>query len=118
MTADELAALLERNEVHLLDVRSAEEYEGLAGYPCDPVQGHIPGALNLDLNELYAAGGDQAAVRRYLAERGIAEGRRVVTYCHSGQRSELAAALLRAAGVDAVNYEGSWHEWSRRETPA
>ena len=113
MTANELAALLERNEVDLLDVRSAEEY-----YPCDPVQGHIPGAVNLDLNELYAAGGDQAAVRRYLAERGIAEGRRVVTYCHSGQRSELAAALLRAAGVDAVNYEGSWHEWSRRETPA
>ena len=56
-------------------------------------------------------------MKRYLAERGI-EGRRVVTYCHSGQRSELAAALLRSAGVDAVNYEGSWHEWSRRGTPA
>ena len=118
MTGDELAALLQSDEVTLLDVRSHEEYAGEAGYPCDPIQGHIPGALHLDLNELYAAGGDQAAVRRYLAERGIAEGRRVVTYCHSGQRSELAAALLRAAGVDAVNYEGSWHEWSRRETPA
>lgn len=42
------------------------------------------------------------------------EGRPVVAYCHSGQRSELAAALLRQAGVDAVNYAGSWHEWSRR----
>ena len=28
--------------------------------------------------------------------------------------SEMAAALLRAAGHDASNYEGSWHEWSRR----
>ncbi|HXV34983.1 MAG TPA: rhodanese-like domain-containing protein [Gaiellaceae bacterium] len=117
MTGDELAALLEQDEVALLDVRSAEEFEGLAGYPCDPYQGHIPGAVNLDLNELYAAGGDAATLKRFLAERGISEGRRVIAYCHSGSRSELAAALLRAAGVDAVNYEGSWHEWSRRETP-
>jgi thiosulfate/3-mercaptopyruvate sulfurtransferase len=117
VTGDELAALLEQGDVALVDVRSAEEFEGLAGYPCDPHQGHIPGAVHLDLNELYAAGGDPAALRRYLAERGIDEGRRVVTYCHSGQRSELAAALFRAAGVEAVNYEGSWHEWSRREAP-
>ena len=37
----------------------------------------------------------------------------LVTYCHSGQRSELAAEILRAAGYDAANYRGSWHEWSR-----
>ena len=117
MTGDELATLMERGEVAVVDVRSAEEFEGLEGYPCDPRQGHISGAVHLDLNEIYAAGGDAAALRRFLDERGIAEGQRVVTYCHSGSRSELAAALLRAAGVDAVNYEGSWHEWSRRELP-
>ena len=38
-----------------------------------------------------------------------------MTYCHSGQRSEIAAVLLRSADVDAVNYVGSWHEWSRRD---
>ncbi len=117
MTGDELAKLLEAGEVAILDVRSGDEFEGLAGYPCDPRQGHIPGAAHLDLNELYAAGGDGAVVRRFLDERGIPEGRRVVAYCHSGQRSELAAALLRAAGVDAVNFPGSWHEWSRRGSP-
>ena len=100
-----------------MDVRSSEEFEGLNGYPCDPYQGHIPGAVHLDLNELYTAGGDHIAVRRLLSERGISEGRRLVAYCHSGQRSELAAALLRGAGVDAVNYAGSWHEWSRRGPP-
>ncbi len=115
MTAEELAELLARGEVAVVDVRSSEEFEGTAGYPCDPRQGHIPGAVHLDLNEIYAAGGDPAALRRFLAEREIGEGRRVVAYCHSGQRSELAAALLRSAGVDAVNYEGSWHEWSRRD---
>ncbi len=117
MTGDELAELLERNEVALVDVRSPEEYDGSAGYPCDPQQGHIPGAVHLDLNEIYAAGGDPTALRRFLEERGIGAGRRIVAYCHSGQRSELAAALLRAAGVDAVNYAGSWHEWSRRGRP-
>lgn len=117
MTGDELEKLLEAGEVAVIDVRSSEEFEGVAGYPCDPYQGHIPGAVHLDLNELYAAGGDQATVKRFLDERGIPEGRRVVAYCHSGQRSELAAALLRAAGVDAVNYPGSWHEWSRRGSP-
>jgi thiosulfate/3-mercaptopyruvate sulfurtransferase len=112
LTGDELAALLQRDEIALLDVRSHEEYAGAAGYPCDPYQGHIPGAVHLDLNEIYAAGG---RIRELLESRGIAEGRRVVAYCHSGQRSEIAAALLRAADVDAVNYAGSWHEWSRRD---
>jgi thiosulfate/3-mercaptopyruvate sulfurtransferase len=112
VTGDELAALLEKDEVALLDVRSRGEYAGEAGYPCDPYQGHIPGAIHLDLNELYAAGG---GITELLESRGVAAGRRVVAYCHSGQRSEIAAALLRSAGVDAVNYAGSWHEWSRRD---
>jgi thiosulfate/3-mercaptopyruvate sulfurtransferase len=118
VTGDELAGLLASGDVAVLDVRTHEEFAGLSGYPCDPYQGHIDGAAHLDLNELYAVGGDHEAIGRYLAERGIPEGRRVVTYCHSGQRSELAATLLRAAGVDAVNYPGSWHEWSRRTPPA
>jgi len=111
MTADELAALLERDEVALVNVRSRAEFEGAGGYPCDPRQGHIAGAVHLDLNEIYAVGD---RLTEALASRGIPEGRRVVAYCHSGQRSEIAAVLLRTAGVDAVNYAGSWHEWSRR----
>lgn len=114
MTGDELAGLLERGEVALLDVRTRAEYEGESGYPCDPRQGHISGAVHLNVDELHAAAGDAAALRGLLSERGVNPGGRVVAYCHSGQRSEIAAALLRAAGVDAVNFSGSWHEWSRR----
>jgi thiosulfate/3-mercaptopyruvate sulfurtransferase len=97
--------------VTLLDVRTAEEYRGTAGYPCDPRQGHIPGAVNVELDELYVVQGE---IRRLLEERGVDPNARLVLYCHSGSRSEIAAALLRAAGLDAVNYPGSWHEWSRR----
>lgn len=92
-------------------MRTSAEYEGTQGYPCDPRQGHIPGAVNLELDEIAAAG---AAVRDLLVERGVDPARRIVAYCHSGSRSEIAAALLRATGLDATNYAGSWHEWSRR----
>ena len=107
MTGDELATRLAAGEVTLLDVRSPAEFSGEAGYPCDPVQGHIQGAHNVPLDELHY--GVEAALE------GIDTTMPFVTYCHSGQRSEIAAALLRSAGFQAENYEGSWHEWSRRD---
>ncbi len=112
MTAAELERLLAEGGVGLLDVRTREEYEGLGGYPCDPRQGHIAGAVHLDVQDIQLAG--RANLRTLLEERGLDPSATIVAYCHSGQRSELAAALLRAAGLEAVNYEGSWHEWSRR----
>jgi 3-mercaptopyruvate sulfurtransferase SseA len=106
VTGDELARLLADDAVTLLDVRSPAEYTGEAGYPCDLRQGHIEGAANVPLEEFQY---DVAA-----ALEGIDTSKPIVAYCHSGQRSEIAAALLRSAGYDAVNYSGSWHEWSRR----
>ena len=44
---------------------------------------------------------------------GPPEAAELVTYCHSGSRSDLAAQILGAAGYVARNYRGSWHEWSR-----
>ena len=46
---------------------------------------------------------------------GLPAGAEIVAYCHCGSRSALAVQILRAAGYDARNYAGSWHEWSRRE---
>jgi 3-mercaptopyruvate sulfurtransferase SseA len=91
-------------------VRTAREYSGEAGYPCDPEQGHIPGARHLELSELLELSPEQ--IRELV---GLPEGAEVVAYCHSGSRSALAAEILRAAGYDARNYPGSWHEWSRRQ---
>jgi thiosulfate/3-mercaptopyruvate sulfurtransferase len=111
VTGDELAALLASGEVQVLDVRAAAEYDGTSGYPCDPVQGHIAGAVNIDVAEIAEAGPGLTAL---LGERGVDPAGRVVCYCHSGSRSAYATAVLVAAGVSAENYEGSWHEWSRR----
>ncbi len=114
MTAEGLAARLDEAALTVLDVRSPGEYSGRTGYPCDPRQGHLPGARNLDVQELL--GRSPAEVRELL---GLPEGAEIVCYCHSGQRSAMAAEALRAAGYDGKNYGGSWHEWSRHpELPA
>ena len=112
MTGDELALLLAGGDVQLIDVRSAGEFDGSAGYPCDSAQGHIPGAIHIEVEEIAAAG---PAIPALLHERGVDPAGRIVCYCHSGGRSAYAAAALISAGVAAENYEGSWHEWSRRE---
>ena len=106
VTRDELAGRL--GEVALLDVRSAAEFSGAAGYPCDPRQGHIAGARHVELTELLSR--PPAEIRSLV---GLPEGAEVVAYCHSGHRSGVAVEALRAAGYDARNYAGSWHEWSR-----
>lgn len=92
----------------LLDVRSAAEYAGEAGYPCDARQGHLPGARHLDLADLLAC----ASAVEVRERVGVPAGAEVVVYCHSGARSATAATMLLAAGLEARNYAGSWHEWS------
>lgn len=99
-----------RDELTVLDVRTPEEFSGQMGYPCDPRQGHIPGARNIDHAELLERSPER--VRELV---GLPEGAEVVTYCHSGSRSAMAAAALRTAGYEARNFAGSWHEWSRHE---
>ena len=107
---DELASRLDDAELAILDVRSEDEYSGAGGYPCDPRQGHIPGTRHLDYREILGRSGEE--LRALL---GLPEGAEIVCYCHSGQRSALAVTALGAAGYRARNYEGSWHEWSRRD---
>ena len=105
---DELARRL--GEVPLLDVRTPHEYDGSLGKPCDPRQGHIPGARNLDIYRLMEMTTD--AVH---AELGLEPGAEVIAYCHGGSRSAIATQVLRSLGYEARNYVGSWHEWSRHD---
>jgi thiosulfate/3-mercaptopyruvate sulfurtransferase len=108
---EELVARLDDATLTILDVRSAEEYDGTLGAHCDPRQGHIAGARHLDLQELMELTAPEIQERL-----GAPAGAEVVTYCHSGSRSALAVQILRAAGYEARNYAGSWHEWSRDDS--
>jgi len=108
VSREELERRLGEPGLVVLDVRSAAEYRGEAGYPCDARHGHLPGARNVEVQALVDAG-DAAAVRALVGEP---EGAEVIAYCHSGGRSALAVQALRAAGYEARNYVGSWHEWA------
>jgi thiosulfate/3-mercaptopyruvate sulfurtransferase len=110
-TREELAARLDDPTLTILDVRTDEEYRGKGGYPCDPRQGHIPGARHVHVQELFAGPGQPRSADEVRALVGDAD--EVVAYCHSGSRSALATLALRTAGYRARNYAGSWHEWSR-----
>jgi thiosulfate/3-mercaptopyruvate sulfurtransferase len=105
---DELAGRL--GEVAIVDVRTPHEFDGSLGKPCDPRQGHIPGARNLDIYRLMAL--TPAEVHEELA---VELGAEVIAYCHSGSRSAIATQVLRSLGYEARNYLGSWHEWSRHD---
>jgi phage shock protein E len=88
-TARELVA---RGAV-LLDVRTPEEFR----------DEHVPGAVNVPLQELAAR----------LGEVGPRD-RTVVVYCRSGRRSAEATRLLEHAGFRHVHDMGAMLEWTNR----
>ena len=79
-------------EIHLVDVRTPEEY----------AQGHVPGAVNLPLNELQSRKGELSA---YMNED-------VYLICKSGRRSASAQVLLKQSGFGrTINVEGGTDAW-------
>ena len=84
----EAAALIEAG-AELIDVRRPYEFEG----------GRIPGARNIDMNEL-AAHADE-----------LPRDRPVIFYCRSGNRSGMAVAAFSEAGYDAHNIAGGLEAW-------
>jgi thiosulfate/3-mercaptopyruvate sulfurtransferase len=108
ITLDELSTRLD--DVLVLDVRTRSEFDGSGGQACDPRQGHIPGARNVDISRLL-----QLTHEEILTALDVEPGAEIVAYCHSGSRSAVATQLLRGLGYEARNYVGSWHEWSRHD---
>jgi thiosulfate/3-mercaptopyruvate sulfurtransferase len=112
-TREEIAARIDDDALTIVDVRRDEEFHGRSGYPCDPRQGHIPGARHVEVSTLFAGPGLPRPAAEIQTLVQLPSGAEIVTYCHSGSRSALGAMALRSAGFSARNYVGSWHEWSR-----
>ena len=94
--AAELAPLVSKGEVAVIDVRNASEWQ----------TGHIPEAPNVPL----------ATLAERIAE--IPRDRTIVVHCQSGARSAIAASVLRARGVErVVNLTGGFTEWRDAELP-
>jgi len=86
-----------RERWQILDVREPYEWDA----------GHIEEAVHIPLAEVMAG-----------AETGrLDPTRRVVVVCKTGNRSELAALMLQARGVDAHNLEGGTEAWVEAGLP-
>lgn len=81
----------------LLDVRERGEWDA----------GHAPGAVHAPLSDL-AAGATLPQA---------AQGWPLVVICRSGNRSQKAAELLSARGVDAVDVRGGMTAWADHGYP-
>jgi adenylyltransferase/sulfurtransferase len=94
-TPQEVAELMQRGEIQLIDVRQPEEHEA----------GRIAGDR---LVELSALGARVDTIDR---------GRPVVFYCRSGSRSAMATEAFRGAGFDAHNMAGGLLDWTAAGLP-
>jgi thiosulfate/3-mercaptopyruvate sulfurtransferase len=105
------------NALLLMDARNAERYRGEVE-PIDPVAGHIPGAINLPLQQNLAADGrfKSASSLRTLYGRALAgrPARDVVLMCGSGVTACHNLLAMEIAGLPGGRlYAGSWSEWIR-----
>jgi len=82
-------AALAGNGAEIVDVRDADEF----------VAGHIPGAINLPLNEIRQRLGD------------LPRDREVWLYCGVGQRAYYATRTLLQHGYNVRNLPGGWRTY-------
>ncbi|MBK8459840.1 MAG: sulfurtransferase [Micropruina sp.] len=94
----------------LIDARAAERYRGEIE-PIDPRAGHIPGAINVPVTQLWAADGtlpDDLTLRELFP----ADSTPMAAYCGSGVSRPRPSLALEGAGVEASLFGESWSGWS------
>jgi thiosulfate/3-mercaptopyruvate sulfurtransferase len=119
---DDVAAVLGRPDIALVDVRSPKEYSGelLApeNLPQEGAQrgGHIPGAQNVPWATAVAEDGTFKPARELRAiygGTGVTPETATIAYCRIGERSAHTWFVLTEllGHPDVRNYDGSWTEW-------
>ena len=117
---DVVAVANKKSDVALVDIRSADEYNGKifapAGVPELAVRaGHIPGAVNVSWGKAVNEDGTIKSVdelKKIYAAAGIDGSKPIITYCRIGERSSHTWFVLnKVLGYDTRNYDGSWTEY-------
>lgn len=99
----------------LLDARAPERYRGEVE-PIDPRAGHIPGARNAPVANVFDEHGryrSAAELQAHFASLGADAGAGPVgVYCGSGVSATPVVIALLLAGAEPALYPGSWSQWS------
>lgn len=116
-TAEDVESALGRQL--LLDMRSADEYNGKASRAHRA--GHIPTAISLPRGELTDAEGKMLpadTLREKFAALGYRdEAEPVVFYCNAGVSASFGLLAFRSAGYNGgAVYDGSWKDWGNDES--
>lgn len=117
---DALAAVEAKGATQLVDIRSADEYQGKVFAPAGVTElsiraGHIPGAVNVPWGKAVNEDGtfkSRADLQKLYADAGIDGSKPIITYCRIGERSSHTwFALSKILGYQVKNYDGSWTEY-------
>ncbi|MGN6169194.1 MAG: sulfurtransferase, partial [Solirubrobacteraceae bacterium] len=111
LAAEDAAVVAARGA--LLDARAPERFHG-EREPIDPVEGHIPGAVNVPATTTLDSSGrflKQPALRQLFERAGVSAGVEIGAYCGSGVTAAHEVLALELAGYEAALYPGSWSEW-------
>ncbi|WP_096779843.1 sulfurtransferase [Zobellella denitrificans] len=117
---DVLAVAEGRTDTALIDIRSADEYNGKIFAPAGVQElavraGHIPGAVNVPWSSAVAADGTFKPVEELRALYqgvGVDGSKPIIVYCRIGERSSHTWFVLsKLLGYEVRNYDGSWTEY-------
>ncbi len=92
LNATDFAALLEENEMQILDVRTQPEF----------LSGHIPEAININI---------KSQNFDHFVEERLSRDTPVAVYCLQGNRSQIAADILVGMGFEVYELEGGIATW-------
>jgi len=129
---EEVLAAIQDTNTLLLDTRENYEYLGQAFVdksevlPCKKGafnRGSIPSAIHLNWSSLVDLNGDhriksEKDLRYNLAQKGITSDKKIILYCQSGSRTCHTFYVLKhvLAYQNVKNYDGSWIEWSYKNS--
>ncbi len=109
---------MEDGRICTVNALSPEVYAGTGDHHYGR-RGHIPGSRNLFYDRLMDGQHFRPAdeIRDALAETGMLEAERVITYCGGGISATIDAFACLLVGKDEVAvYDGSMSEWARDES--
>jgi thiosulfate/3-mercaptopyruvate sulfurtransferase len=108
-TADEVLAR-DANTV-VVDARNAKEFSGEQAVSGSTRGGHIPGAINLNWEDLTTPTGLQDDTKLGEKLSAIPKNAEIIVHCQSGARSSVLYHALKSQGYNVKNYVGSMNEW-------
>ncbi len=84
--------------------------------------GHLAGAINIYwqetlVSEEHPVFQSPEKLRALYASRGLAPGKKIVTYCEVGLQASHGYFLAKYLGYDAAMFDGSYQEWTAKNMP-